>query len=1189
MTGQSPWSVKGVRPRTREAAKDLARREGLTLGEWLNRLIGEEEPASAPAAAAASVLQPFPGAAPANAAWAAREHETHRLTHALEALTRRLETAGVAQRPAPEPPMPVAPAAPLASTAIDRALDAFAHRLDAGESRTQTALGRFEANLGELRQTQSLLAERLRRMEVEDPQHGSLAALRSLESAVGKLASQIHDGEGRVADIAKRLEAVQAEAAARTGAEAGEAVARLNRIEDQVGAFAERLGQTAQSAFDRAAEADAKSDDVRRAAADAESALAAMAQRVAAAEAAVQATHEQFAEAMVDLSARLTALESVDPDHAAKALADQFQTRLADAESRAAAALDEARADIAARVDKAVGDGFESRFAEVATVLASRLDASERRNGDALEKVGAQVAKAAAGLDQRLRRIEERDAAGKDAATATRLELARITRAIDERLLAIEKRESASAEQAGALMERVTERLTARIEQSEQRSARAMDTVGSQMAQLAERLQARQDEANRHLAGDLSKRIEDADERAARRLEERVSAIGRDIRDAEDRAKAMAAPLQRGFTALVDRIDQVEARGVAPYAETVEAPGHILSGGRGDAATGFFPAEPIGAHAPATRPLDPASAAFIDDPFTPPAAADGARRPGGFASPFASGGDPWPAPEAEPIAADEGAAAPLAPLALDLDDPFAEDPRDGLAEPASFPIGPALHDDAALPDMGGKARDEGFGDSLDDDAWLSDVGAVQAGSTRNDFLANARKAAIAAAAARESSDADRKKAKAGGKFALKRPGKAAAAPAAPAAAGSVKGKGVAKDKKAGLSPVGVAAAAALVVVGGAVAIQAVRSNDAKEAEKPAALTPPPVAAEPARAPEPVAALPPLPVPPEAAPEASTTPPVAATPPEAAPTAPPPPVAKPVTVAPKVETKAPEKPAPRPAAERMGSPELRRLAEVERQKARQARERADAVAARPTARPAAMATPAITGTPAARVPAETVAPRTPAPRVASAENTPAPAPAPARATAAPTPAAASAPPAQSAATLYAQAVQRQQAGDAAAAAQLMRRASDAGDARATNRLAKMYERGEGVPRDLAQARRLTEQAAARGSRQALHNLGVYYAEGEGATQDFARAAENFRGAARKGVTDSQFNLGAMAEQGLGTPKSDREAFFWYSLAGRGGDRDAANKAREVGARLPPAERAAEEQRAAGFRIEPGGVD
>ncbi len=43
MSSGAPWSVKGIDPKAREVAKDLARREGLTLGEWLNRMILEEE------------------------------------------------------------------------------------------------------------------------------------------------------------------------------------------------------------------------------------------------------------------------------------------------------------------------------------------------------------------------------------------------------------------------------------------------------------------------------------------------------------------------------------------------------------------------------------------------------------------------------------------------------------------------------------------------------------------------------------------------------------------------------------------------------------------------------------------------------------------------------------------------------------------------------------------------------------------------------------------------------------------------------------------------------------------------------------------------------------------------------------------------------------------------------------------
>jgi localization factor PodJL len=37
-----PWSVKGVRPKTRETAREAARRSGMSLGEWLNTVILEQ-------------------------------------------------------------------------------------------------------------------------------------------------------------------------------------------------------------------------------------------------------------------------------------------------------------------------------------------------------------------------------------------------------------------------------------------------------------------------------------------------------------------------------------------------------------------------------------------------------------------------------------------------------------------------------------------------------------------------------------------------------------------------------------------------------------------------------------------------------------------------------------------------------------------------------------------------------------------------------------------------------------------------------------------------------------------------------------------------------------------------------------------------------------------------------------------
>ena len=48
MATSLPWSVKGIDPRTRDAAKLAARRAGMTLGEWLDSRIREQSVAEAP-------------------------------------------------------------------------------------------------------------------------------------------------------------------------------------------------------------------------------------------------------------------------------------------------------------------------------------------------------------------------------------------------------------------------------------------------------------------------------------------------------------------------------------------------------------------------------------------------------------------------------------------------------------------------------------------------------------------------------------------------------------------------------------------------------------------------------------------------------------------------------------------------------------------------------------------------------------------------------------------------------------------------------------------------------------------------------------------------------------------------------------------------------------------------------------
>lgn len=150
---------------------------------------------------------------------------------------------------------------------------------------------------------------------------------------------------------------------------------------------------------------------------------------------------------------------------------------------------------------------------------------------------------------------------------------------------------------------------------------------------------------------------------------------------------------------------------------------------------------------------------------------------------------------------------------------------------------------------------------------------------------------------------------------------------------------------------------------------------------------------------------------------------------------------------------------------------------------------------------------------------------------------------------------------------------------------LRIAADAGLAPAQYRLAKAYENGEGVERDLARARELTEQAAEAGNCRAMHDAGVFLARGEGAPRDEAGAARWFRAAAERGVADSQYNLGLLHQQGRGVAQSPSDALYWFLLAARQDDLNAVERAVEVATQLTPEDVAQARARARAFRVQP----
>ncbi|WP_313586840.1 hypothetical protein [Aquidulcibacter sp.] len=1209
MSGQSPWSVKGVEPRTREAAKDLARREGLTLGELLNRLIAEtDEPAQKPAASA-KLTANF-------------GQEANRLTAALEQLSRRLESGGLEL--APLPPSP----------GVE---DHLSQKFEKSKATGDTAMGRIETHLNDLHETQVVLSERLRRIESQDPTHASLAALKSLESALARLATQVFETDSRVGQIEKvTQEAIQtvdqslglvAERLATTEALAQETNHRF--VEAMIDLSARLTGLEAEG--DNSAGPDLTAIQTRLGQLEdittktfegADHGISQVTERVGGLESQLQDNASRMVEALVELSARLTQLEGAGKTGDTLTAVDSLEAKTTELSARLHdlnAKIEANRADLQGQVQAALAGGIDGQMTEVAQALASRLDASEQRSQDAFDRVSAKLAEATQALDSRLAQVESRQSApDKTGSMAMKLELARITRGIDERLSSIERHDASVMEQAGQHIQRLAQNLGERLDVTERQSAESIATISKQMQELADRLAANHDNAVQSLASTFS----GSDSKTRQMLDEAIGQVRTEVESVDARVQALIAPLQRDFVALGERLDKAEQGAVSAYAEPIFDPSHTVDlGGPARPGPGFV--SPVG------RPYEdgfnfesPAESLDkqeFDDPFSmdrpaaktaaASASANPARR-GSFGSPF---------PDAE----DSESLSGFADLRDDVPDPLAggmdafEDELDAMVLDPTRPI------------------------EEDSDDGLSDLNHGWDGPSSNtsstpDYLVAARRAANQAAAAREVAQTKKKPA-----LSLKGPASKDKKAEGPKAKPSAKlqapqankeGKEGAKLKSP-LSPVGIAAAAALVATGGFAVYSQLKPSSNVD-EKPAALNqenvplPPELASqgaipalvegavptpgtEVAQAPITAANPAPTPTPAAAAPTAT-----AGTPAPSIPSPPPQlPKAQLVPLATKAAAPVPApplaKPSPKPqqmeAARIMASADAQARAARARAEAQRARLRSPTFKAAPADAPprpvqgptptrvatvdkastsTAAAPPRVASVAAAGLAASSAATSAPTRVPVTPPSVASGAPATSQPRAVPPVASAATP---AAGSLFDQAMAREQAGDGAGSVALLRRAADGGDTRAMNRLARKFETGDGVTKDLAQARALTERAAARGSRQAMHNLGVYYANGDGVPQNMARAAESFRRAAQRGVADSQFNLGAMAEQGLGGPKSDVQAYYWFALAARGGDQDASAKVREIGARLTPEQKAAQDQLVAKFRPDGGSPD
>jgi TPR repeat protein len=119
-----------------------------------------------------------------------------------------------------------------------------------------------------------------------------------------------------------------------------------------------------------------------------------------------------------------------------------------------------------------------------------------------------------------------------------------------------------------------------------------------------------------------------------------------------------------------------------------------------------------------------------------------------------------------------------------------------------------------------------------------------------------------------------------------------------------------------------------------------------------------------------------------------------------------------------------------------------------------------------------------------------------------------------------------------------------------------------DAEADYWIGAIYEKGEGVPRNLAAAARWYGVAANQGFAAAAFRLGLLYDAGRGVTANRATALQLYQAAAKLGHLGAMRAIGMAYEGGNGVERNLATALAWYHRAADHGDAEAFTRARRL---------------------------
>ena len=399
----APWSVKGIEPRAREIAKDLARRSGMTLGEWLNTIImedGDDDESVVPLSRRTHAAESYERRGRSRRLDDAygNDEQLGRLGASIDAIAARLE---VAER-----------RSTIAIQGVDQAVSGLVRRLDGQDQNDKSHDRRLDDIAEELREGH----RRLRRFEQEvGPQ--TAETFGKVETTMGALAGRLYDIEERqragVNELRQRMDAVEKVAGPGVGAELLAPVGQ--RLDQAQGRTTEALRGLERSfaGLDqrlRAAEARGEPEGVRE---------AARFEKLA--ETLSRQVEGNRAEMMRRLDTAETEGRMDRIERAVLAIGDQVRT----SEERSAKAVEAMGREVLRIAEnlngrvQSIETGEPARFEQLsrkveadmgrfAQGVEQRLTATDDRHALALEKLGGEITRISDRLSERIAQSERR-------------------------------------------------------------------------------------------------------------------------------------------------------------------------------------------------------------------------------------------------------------------------------------------------------------------------------------------------------------------------------------------------------------------------------------------------------------------------------------------------------------------------------------------------------------------------------------------------------------------------------------------------------------------------------------------------------------------------------------------------------------------------------------------------------------